>query len=33
MNKILFSTKETTVNGATKAVLDQYYTKTNRKNK
>lgn len=27
MGKILFSTRETTVNGATKVVLDQYYSK------
>lgn len=27
MNEILFSIKETTVNGATKAVLDKYYSK------
>ena len=27
MEKILFSTRETTVNGATKVVLDKYYSK------
>lgn len=33
MDKILLSTKETTVNGATKVVLDQYYININPKNK